>query len=131
MPIKTKLTTNGFEEYLLRVARAGQDVDATTDEALQAGGKVLVDGMKRRVAVDTHNLQNHISCSSPRVDGNVHFVEIGLLKGVDANTARYGEVREFGSAHTRAHPYIRPTLDSDMARARAEMRRVFKERGAI
>jgi HK97 gp10 family phage protein len=131
MPIKTRLTTNGFEAYLEKIGRAGQDVDAVTDEALQAGGGILKDGMKRRVAVDTHNLQNHIACSLPRADGNVHFVEIGLLKGTDANTARYGGVQEFGSAHTHAHPYIRPALDSDMVRARAEMRRVFKERKAI
>ncbi|MDD5367461.1 MAG: HK97 gp10 family phage protein [Anaerolineaceae bacterium] len=131
MPIKTRLTTKGFEDYLERIAQAGQDIDQVADEALQAGGAVLVDGMQARVAVDTHNLQSKIDCSEPQQDGNFHFVEVGLLKDTDADTARYGNVQEFGSANMPAHPYIRPTLDSDMGKARRAMRQVFEEKGAL
>jgi len=131
MPIKTRLTTKGFEEYLEEIARAGHDIDVITDHALQAGGQVLVEGMKERVAVDTHNLQNHIACSEPQQEGNLHFVEVGLLKDTDAETARYGNVQEFGSTKMPAHPYIRPTLDSDMGKARKEMRQVYKDEGIL
>jgi HK97 gp10 family phage protein len=130
MPIKTRLTTKGLEEYLDALARAGADIDAAADEALQAGGVVLVAGMKERVAKDTHNLEEHIVASEPAAEGNVHFIEIGLL-GANAETARYGNVQEFGSRHTHAHPYVRPTMDGDMGKARAEMRRVLRERGKL
>lgn len=130
MPIKTRLTTKGFEEYLEKLAQAGKNIDVMADKALEAGGKVLKAGMRRRVPKDTHNLENHIDCSEPKQDGNFHYVEVGVLNA-DKDTARYGNVQEFGSANTPAQPYVRPTLDSDMGKARREMREVFEEEGAL
>ncbi len=128
--MKSKLTTKGFEEYLEKLAMAGEDIDGISDEALVAGGKVLVAGMKRRVRVREGNLKKNITMLGPTRDGNFHFVEVGLLK-TDKKTAIYGKVQEFGSSSVKAQPYIRPTFSSDMARARAEMREVFKARGAL
>lgn len=131
MPIKTRLTTKGFEEYLEKIAQAGQDIDAIADEALAAGGAILLDGMQRRVPKDTHNLEEHLAVSEPQRDGNFHYIDVGLLHGTDANTARYGGVQEFGSAHTPAQPYVRPTMDEDMGKARKAMRQVFKEKDIL
>jgi len=131
MPIKTRLTTSGFAEYLEKAIQMGLAIDPVTDEALQAGGQILKTGMRERVAKDTHNLENHIDCSQPQQEGNVHFVEIGLLRDTDPDTARYGNVQEFGSTKMPAHPYVRPTLDSDMGKARAAMRQVFKDKGIL
>jgi HK97 gp10 family phage protein len=130
MPLKTRLTTKGLEEYLDRLARESADIDAAADAALKAGGTVLVAGERERVAKDTHNLEEHITMSEPEADAGFHFIWVGLV-GADANTARYGNVQEFGSRHTQAHPYQRPTMDSDMGRARGEMRRVLRERGKL
>lgn len=131
MPIKTRLTTKGFEEYLEKLVQAGKDVDAVADQALTAGGQVLLDGMHRRVPKDTGNLDEHLKMSAPQQDGNFHYIDIGLLHGTDPTTARYGAVQEFGSAHTAAQPYIRPTLDSDMGKARKAMRKVFEEQALL
>jgi HK97 gp10 family phage protein len=131
MPLKTRLTTRGFETYLERIVQVGLDVDAAADEMLVAGGEVLLEGMHRRVPKDTGNLGEHLAVSDPKQDGNFHFIDIGLLKGTDPNTARYGGVQEFGSAHTPAHPYIRPTLDADMGKARKAMRQVAEEKGIL
>jgi HK97 gp10 family phage protein len=125
---RTKLTTKGFEEYLEAIAQAGKDVDTVTNEALTAGGAILVDGMQRRVPKDTHNLEQHLTCTNPVQDGNYHYVEVGISKDADATTHRYGNVQEFGSAHTPAQPYFRPTFDEDMSKARAAMRKVFEEK---
>lgn len=125
MPIKTRLTTQGFEEYLERIANAGLKIDAIAEEALTEGAVPLQDGMRQRVAKDTHNLEHHIVIEGPYKDGNFLWVEIGLAKNTDANTARYGNVQEFGSANTDAHPYVRPTLDKDMAKARKIMKAVY------
>jgi HK97 gp10 family phage protein len=127
MPIKTRLTTKGFEEYLERIAAAGANIDAIAEQALEAGGGVLLGGMQQRVPKDTRNLESHLAVEGPFRDGNFHWVEIGLAKNTDANTARYGNVQEFGSATTAAQPYVRPTLDHDMARARKAMKVVFVE----
>ncbi len=129
MPIKTRLTTKGFEEYLENIARAGKNIDVIADEALEAGGEILLDGMHRRVPKDTGNLDANLELMGPVQDGNFHYIDVGLGKGTDADTARYGNVQEFGSATTPAQPYVRPTLDSDMGKARRAMRDVFIESG--
>jgi hypothetical protein len=129
--MKTKLTTKGFEDYLESLAAANADIDPICDEALAAGGAVLLEGMQRRVPKDTWNLEEHLTCTDPVQDGNFHFINVGLVQGVDAKTANNGMVQEFGSGHVAAQPYIRPTMDEDMGKARKDMRRVFVEKGAL
>ena len=131
MVVKSRITTKGFEEYLEAIAKAGQNIDAIADEALLAGGEVLLEGMDRRVPKDTHNLEKHLALIGPVQDGNLHYVEVGNPPTTDANTARYGNEQEYGSANTPAQPYIRPSLDHDMGKARARMKEVFVEKGAI
>jgi HK97 gp10 family phage protein len=131
MVVKSRITTKGFEEYLEAIAKAGQNIDAIADEALLAGGEVLLEGMDRRVPKDTHNLEKHLALIGPVQDGNLHYVEVGIPPTTDANTARYGNVQEYGSANTPAQPYIRPSLDHDMGKARARMKEVFVEKGAL
>ena len=126
MTVKSSITTKGFSEYLERLARGGKDIDAVAGQALQAGGAVLVPGMQRRVRKGTHNLEEHISASEVKRDGNFSYIEVGLID-VDAETARYGNANEYGTSSMPAQPYIRPALDEDMSKARAEMRREFEE----
>lgn len=130
MPIRGKLSTKGFEEFLERIARAGRDIDAAADRALADGGQVLVGGMKQRAPKDTHNLENHLVMDGPKQDGNYHYIEVGLV-GADAETARYGTAQEYGTSSMAAQPYIRPTLDRDMRKARGAMKAVFEEEGML
>jgi HK97 gp10 family phage protein len=127
MPVRVKFSTKGFEEWLERVQQAGKSVDTVTDKALDAGGQVLLDGMLRRVPRDTHNLANNLSVDGPHVDGNYHYIQVGLNREVDAETARYGTAQEYGTSSMAAQPYIRPTLDEDMRKARTAMVNVFKQ----
>lgn len=132
MPIKTKLTTTGMEKWLDAIARAGKEVDPAADKALIAGGEILVNGMKQRAPRDTGNLSEHIKASEPQQDGNFHYIEVGLVDA-DKDTARYGNSQEFGWANhagrKAGHPYVRPTLDCDMSRARAAMAAILKAEG--
>jgi HK97 gp10 family phage protein len=125
-----KLTTKGFAEYLENLARAGQDIDAITDQALAAGGEVLLKGMKRRVPKDTGNLENHLVIWGPQQDGNYHYILVGLVNA-DAKTARYGTAQEYSTSSMAAQPYIRPTIDEDKSQAGKAMLEVFKEAGAL
>jgi HK97 gp10 family phage protein len=125
-----KLSTKGFEEYLENLARAGKDIDAITDQALKAGGEVLLNGMKRRVPKDTRNLENNLRIDGPHRDGNFHYILVGLVNA-DANTARYGTAQEYGTSSMAAQSYIRPTIDEDKGKAGKAMLEVFKEAGAL
>jgi HK97 gp10 family phage protein len=131
MATKGWITTKGFEEYLEKLAEAGRDVDQAAAEALAAGGDVLLAGMQQRVRKDTHNLEQHLVRTDPQRDGNYTFVTVGLSKDADGETHRYGMAQEYGSSSMAAQPYIRPTLDSDMSKARKRMREVFEGKGIV
>ena len=127
---KSTLSTKGFEDYLEKLAQAGADIDAVCNEALNAGAQVLHAGMMRRSPRKTGELRRHILIKGPFQDGNFHSIKVGVLD-VNREKETYFFYQEVGSARTAAHPYIRPTLDEDKSKARAEMLRVFKERGAL
>jgi HK97 gp10 family phage protein len=131
MAVRSKLETKGFAEYLEKIAAAGRDIDPIAGRALDAGGDILLSGMQRRVPKDTRNLEQHLEKDGPHQDGNFHYIEVGLSRRADADTARYGNAQEFGTSSMAAQPYIRPTLDSDMGKARAAMKQVFEEEGVL
>lgn len=131
MATRAKLDTKGFEEYFERLAKAGKDIDKTAKAMLVAGGDVLLDGMQRRVPKDTHNLEKILERTEPQQDGNYIFVEVGLSKKADADTVRYGTAQEYGTSSMPAQPYVRPTIDSDMGKARKAMKKVLEETGLV
>lgn len=130
MATNAKWLNKGFAEYLEKIARAGQDVDAGSQQALGAAGEILLAGMQKRAPKDTHNLEQKLAIDGPHQDGNRHTLEVGLLRRgphkADADTARYGTAQEFGSASMAAQPYVRPTLKYDFRKARVAMRTVFE-----
>jgi len=123
MPVRGTISTKGFAEYFERLIEAEQDVDEYADLALIDGGDVLLEGMQRRVPKDTHNLEQSLTRTDPEVEGNFHFVEVGLSKDSTPETARYGTAQEYGTSSMDAQPYIRPTLDEDIGEARKAMRK--------
>ncbi len=127
MAVRAKMDLKGFDEYLENIARAGQAIDPVASRAVEAGGEVLLSGMQSRAPKDTHNLEHSLKVDGPHQDGNLHYVEVGLPRGTDAETARYGNAQEYGTSSMAAQPYVRPTLDSDMSKARKAMRQVFED----
>jgi HK97 gp10 family phage protein len=117
---------SALEEYMLQLNELGADLDAAAPEILQAGAEVALAGMQRRVPKDTHNLEEHLVQGPAQQDGNVHFMEVGLVEA-DADTARYGTVQEYGSASVEAQSYIRATIAEDKGKIRSAMRSKAKE----
>ena len=125
-----KFNPRQFDEFAERILAAGRDIDAVADEALIAAALVLQAGMVERVPIDTGNLKDHIKIKGPFRRGNFHQIEVGVIHDInytDADTARYGNVQEYGSATTPPHPYIRPAIDEDSRYARSAMREVFED----
>jgi len=131
MAVRVSWTLTGIGDYLERIRKAGQDVDAAAGRAVQAGGAVLLDGMKRRVRKDTHNLEQHLEESPVNQDGNLVSVEVGMSRDVDADTARYGNAQEYGTSSMAAQSYIRATVDNDGAKARRAMRESLESEGVL
>jgi HK97 gp10 family phage protein len=134
MTVRYVFDLKGLSEYLEKIVQAGEDVDEAAARAVTAGGDVLVQGMQGRVAVLTGNLKEHISRTEPVRDGNYTYIDVGVLDGenlADADTARYGNAQEFGTASMPAHPYIRPAIDEDKSKVRAAERAALEQDGIL
>ena len=115
----------GIAEYMEQIEAAGGDIMAAATRAVDAGSEVILAGMQRRVPVLTGNLKNHLG-QKIETSGDDVIAHVGLLDP-DADTARYGNVQEYGSASMPAHPYVRPAFDNDATRARRAMRETLRE----
>lgn len=130
----TQFKMKGFEEYLEKIAQAGLDIDVAASRALSIAAEIVQEEMQSRAPVKTGNLRDHIKIKGPDQDGHFHSVEIGVIsaKGyTDADTARYANAQEYGTATMAAHPYIRPGKDHARKRALAAIKESLKEDAVI
>lgn len=109
------MEVRGFKELerLLNLLpeRAAKNV---TVNALKAGGRVLVKGMKARAPERTGKLKASPTVSSAsKVTKGRSQAAVGFKKP----TSRRVHLTEFGTEHSPAQPFIRPTIDQDGARA--------------
>lgn len=85
-----------------------------TVNGLKAGGRILVKGMKARAPRRTGALaKTPVVSSSKKATRRESHAVVAFLKPV----SRRVHLTEFGTEHSAAQPFIRPTLDQDGARA--------------
>lgn len=123
------LNDRAIRDYLEDLAKAGDDIDAIAEEALDAGAEVLRAGMERRAPKLSGNLKGKIQTLNVS-DGNYHVRKVGVY-AVDRASEMYFFYQENGSPRNPAHPYIRSTFHEDWKRAKARMIEVFKARKAV
>jgi HK97 gp10 family phage protein len=81
-----------------------------TVNGLKAGGRVLVKGMKARAPRRTGQLADSPTVSSAaKVTQGRSQASVAFKKPV----SRRVHLTEFGTEHSRAEPFIRPTLEQD------------------
>lgn len=103
-------------------------IDDIAGDMLDAGAEVALAGMQRRVRVRTSKLKDHLKRSEIKRDGNVSFVEIGLINA-PAEVVRYGTVNEFGSSSVKAQSYVRATMNEDKGKIYRAMKARLKAGG--
>lgn len=132
MTTQGSFTLDGLNDYFEQLARAGEDVDAVAAEVIAEGGFEMQAEMQSLVPIDTGNLYEHIQMDGPKQEGNFTFVDVGVIhvaSQTDAETARYGNVMEYGSATTAAQPYIRPALKRKKGVVKQAMQKVLTRFG--
>jgi len=136
---RVTLTLDGYDEYLEKLQKTGQDIDQIAEQCLDAGGNVLVAGMQRRAPYSL--IKQACRKTVVMADGNKRYLYLGVLRGTDAEIARIAAVWEFGGRSTpspknpkrkprpgiKMKPYIRPTLHNDAKKARSAMEDVFQD----
>lgn len=81
-----------------------------TVNGLKAGGRILVKGMRQRAAKRTGKLAlSPVVSSASKVTKGKSQAAVAFRKPV----SRRVHLTEFGTEHSRAQPFIRPTIDQD------------------
>lgn len=81
-----------------------------TVNGLKAGGRVLVKGMKQRAPKKTGKLAaSPMVSSASKATKDRSLAVVGFRKP----TSRRVHLTEFGTEHSAAQPFIRPTLEQD------------------
>jgi len=132
MTMRARFDLKGFDEYFEAIQKVGIDIDAAAQRALGAGAEVLHTEMDVLVPKDTGNLQDHIVIDGPFQDGNVSWVEVGVVNA-DAETAIYANVQEYRSPskHIKPQSYIRAAVDRKAAAAKKAIRESLKSEGFV
>jgi HK97 gp10 family phage protein len=120
-----------LQEMMETLATMETDINAVAGEMLDAGADVVLAGMKRRVPKRTGKLHDSLKKGEVQRDGNVSFIEIGLIDA-PAEVVRYGTVQEFGSSSVSAQSYLRATMKEDKSKSTKAMKAVLeKELGEL
>lgn len=136
MTTQAYFTVRGLEEYMDTLLKAGRDIDAAAQRALEKGAPILQSEMQALVPIDEGNLLEHIQIDGPHQEGNYSYIEVGVIHKsgfTDAETARYGNAQEYGwSSGGKFHPgrsYIRPAIDRKRALVLRTIRESLKAEG--
>jgi HK97 gp10 family phage protein len=114
----------GADEMERLLKELGPKVAARVgDQALRAGARPIVAEAKRLVHKRTGELRKSITAriERKRKDDDERVVLIGFK----APASRRAHLEEFGTAHSRAHPFMRPAMDSKAGEALDEIGRVM------
>ena len=133
MTTKATFTMNGMAKYLEDIQKAGLDIDAAAQRALVKGGGILQAEMDALVPVGlTGNLKAKIVIDGPYQDGNLNYVDVGVVHA-DAETAKYGNVQEYGSPSKNipAQSYIRAAIDRKKTAVMQAIRVSLKAEGMV
>ena len=103
-------------------------IDEIAADMLDAGAEVALAGMQRRVRVRSSKLKNSLMRSEIKQEGNISFVEIGLIDA-PGEVVRYGTVNEYGSSSVPAQSFIRATMSEDKDKIYRAMKARLKARG--
>lgn len=117
------VTLSGFPELAdsLEHLADSETVQEILGSAVVQGGVIVVTDAKRRVPVDTGNLQRSIHLEYATDAGDKQAaVEVGT--DVD-----YGKYVEFGTSRMAAQPYLRPALDENRDEIAAVIIDTFKD----
>lgn len=133
-----QINLNGLDEYLAKIEAAGNDINETCKEAVNAAlpivEKAMKDGASRHTKgvgkYGTGAVENAIEVTPAKVEGNYIYGEVGIdvTKHPEAAHAVF---QEYGDGHSPEFPdpFIRPAFDEHKTEVRSAERAVLKKGG--
>ena len=110
-------------------------MDQAASKAVDAGADVVREKIDELAPEDTGNLKEKIQKSAVQQDGNFVFSEVGLLRGTDAETARYSNAQEYGfvrgGKHYPGKAFVRSGFQQSKSRVRQAQKKALEDEGVI
>ena len=134
MTTRASFDLKGMNKYLEDIQKAGVDIDLAAAGALMEGAEPLHVEMKDLVPFDTGDLSSHIQIKGPTREGNITFIEVGVINA-DANTAKKGNAQEYGwisgGKFHKGKSYIRAAIASKKSAVMKAIRESLKRQGFV
>lgn len=125
--MKATLTMpKALQNMMEQLATLETDINEVAGEMLDAGADAVLKGMQQRAPKKTGKLHDNLKKGEVQRDGNVSFIEIGLI-GAPAEVVRYGTVQEFGSSSVSPQSYQRATMKEDKSKITKAMKAVLEK----
>ncbi|MCC0724612.1 HK97-gp10 family putative phage morphogenesis protein [Clostridioides sp. ZZV14-6044] len=140
-----EITTEGFDAILSKIESMGKSGDRLLNEAVKAGGNVILQDALPRVKKRTGKLEAGLKVSGVKKKGNVKYVLVGITKE-DNSEIFYGKFLELGaSAHqipikkgkkkgriinhpgVSPKPFLAPAFESKKDEAKNVMKEILKQ----
>ncbi|HFL3113379.1 TPA: HK97-gp10 family putative phage morphogenesis protein, partial [Clostridioides difficile] len=97
--MSVEITTEGFDAVLSKIESMGKSGDKLLNEAVKAGGNVILQDALPRVSKRSGKLKDGLKVSGVKKKGGTKYVLVGITKE-DNSKIFYGKFLELGaSAH--------------------------------
>ncbi|HBG1007134.1 HK97 gp10 family phage protein [Clostridioides difficile] len=142
--MSVEITTEGFDTILSKIESMGKSGDKLLDEAVKAGGNVILQDALPRVSKRSGKLKDGLKVSGIKKKGGTKYVLVGITKE-DNSEIFYGKFLELGaSAHqipikkgkkkgrvvnhpgVTAKPFLAPAYESKKDEAKNVMKEILK-----
>lgn len=142
--MSVEITTEGFDAILSKIESMGKTGDKLLNEAVKAGGNVILQDALPRVSKRSGKLKDGLKVSGVKKKSGTKYVLVGITKE-DNTEIFYGKFLEFGaSAHkipikkgkkkgrvvnhpgTSSKPFLAPAYESKKDEAKNVMKEILK-----
>ncbi|HBF4428992.1 HK97-gp10 family putative phage morphogenesis protein [Clostridioides difficile] len=142
--MSVEITTEGFDAILSKIESMGKSGDKLLNEAVKAGGNVILQDALPRVSKRSGKLKDGLKVSGVKKKGGTKYVLVGITKE-DNSKIFYGKFLELGaSAHqipikkgkkkgriinhpgVSSKPFLAPAYESKKDEAKNVMKEILK-----
>lgn len=129
------------EDFLLKISKLGKNFDSVAESVLEAGGEVVLDKVKSRLASSVGSGTKYPSRSTGELEGSLglspvkmdsdgnHDIKVGFAepRGDGDSNAKIANILEYGRHGQPAKPFLAPAKRASKSPCIEAMKKKFDE----
>lgn len=131
--MKPTFSTNGLEDFLAQIAKAGNDIDETVAQALDESADILLSAQQEIVQTHrrTGEAYNALKKGSIKKVGDSQEIAVGALDIRKGDKEGFHIIYlEYGTPKVPALHWKRSSIEKNLSKIRATQKAVFQKKGA-